>query len=414
MAVAGPNPPSSVASVAVGLGETIPWLDPENAASSDDSYATISIPPNDFISEFQGPQALRFTGFGFTDSDVPPGSTIDGLLFEVEVSQNGDAIHSGSPLVFDGSQINMWGGLGWEAGNAGFTPDWTDAYWPLGGPTDTAYSGPTQEMVVDPSFGIDLYFAIPRNGFGATLFVDHGRLTVYYSESAAYALTAEPGSFAVTGRTVGLRAARRLACGAGAFGLAGQPAALKRGARLPAASAAFSISGQSLAFSRALVLQAGIAPFAATGSAAALRAGRRSAMAPAAFAVTGNGLALRYGRSVAGGPGAFTLSGQAAATGAGRRLPASAGAFAFAGNAATLFKTATLSAGAFAWNGQAVGLKAARRLNPEAAAIALTGPPAGLCATRRIPIGPGDFALAGNGIAFRLTRYRKVRFMVVG
>src|SRR6478752_10810863 len=119
MTTAGPKSPSSVTSEQVDSGiETVPWSDPGNATASDDSYATATIGPFDWT------YALRCTDFGFTDSDVPSGATINGIFVEVEASQDGDVQNSGAPLVYGGSQIGQLGtGLG-------FTPDGTDTYWP--------------------------------------------------------------------------------------------------------------------------------------------------------------------------------------------------------------------------------------------------------------------------------------------
>lgn len=177
MTAAGPKSPSSVTSTQVSVfSETVPWSDPGNAVSSNDSYATVTLGPSDLS------YALRCTGFGFTSGDVPGGATIDGILVEIEVSQDGDALNVLSPLVYGGSQLGGGGvGLGQTAGNTGFAPDGTDTYWPLGDSTDTGSASLTQAMVVDSSFGIDIYFSVGFTGAGSNVSVDHVRLTIYYT-----------------------------------------------------------------------------------------------------------------------------------------------------------------------------------------------------------------------------------------
>lgn len=177
MTTAGPNSPASVSSVLIGF-ETVPWSDPGNAVVSDDSAATA------FIDDLNLTYWLRCTDLGFTNGDVPPGATLDGFLVEVEVSQDGGAVLAGAKPVYDGLQISA-GNLGSEAGNFPFTPDGTDTYWPLGGPTDLSGATITQDMVVDPSFGIDLQFSVSSfsGGSPSTVSVDHVRLTVYYTEA---------------------------------------------------------------------------------------------------------------------------------------------------------------------------------------------------------------------------------------
>jgi len=178
--------PSTVTSEQVGLGDTVPWTNPGDAASSDDSYAVATLAAGD------ASYALRCTDFGFTSGDIPLGATIDGIFVEVEVQQSGDATQSTSPLVYSGSQLGSGLGSIIGAGNEGFTPDGTDTYWPLGGPTDLGGASVTQAMVVDSSFGIDLYFAVPFLGLGSSVSVDHVRMTVYYTTGAGGAQALAP------------------------------------------------------------------------------------------------------------------------------------------------------------------------------------------------------------------------------
>lgn len=182
---AGPNSPSTVTSELVNF-ETASWSGTGNAAASDDAYATVSLGIGDLS------YALRCTNFGFTSDDIPSGATIDGILVEVEVSQDGDAVSAVSPLVYSGSQLGGgFAGLGSSAGNAGFTPDGTDTYWPLGGPTDLGNDTITQAMVVDSSFGIDVYFSAGI-GIGSNVSVDHVRMTVYYTDVGGGTQTLTP------------------------------------------------------------------------------------------------------------------------------------------------------------------------------------------------------------------------------
>lgn len=183
MTTAGPNSPFTVTSEPIGLAATFPWNDPENAIVEDGNYATLVLPQSVGIAE--GGYTLRFTNFGFTDGDIPPSSIINGILFEVKVSQTGDAVNGGSQLVYLGSELDPANHLGGTTGNAGFIPDGTDAFWPLGGPTDTGGVDLTQTIVVDSSFGVDLYFFIPWGGIGSTISVDSAQITIFYTEAGS-------------------------------------------------------------------------------------------------------------------------------------------------------------------------------------------------------------------------------------
>ena len=47
---------------------------PDNAHAADDAFASASVPKNGGTSDTH-----RWTGFGFTDSDIPDGSVINGV-----------------------------------------------------------------------------------------------------------------------------------------------------------------------------------------------------------------------------------------------------------------------------------------------------------------------------------------------
>jgi len=72
----GPNNPSSVVNDA-SFG-TQPWLDPQNAAISDDMYAFFNLTVHEFV---VSSQYLKATGFGFA---IPDGNVIQGIEMRLE------------------------------------------------------------------------------------------------------------------------------------------------------------------------------------------------------------------------------------------------------------------------------------------------------------------------------------------
>jgi hypothetical protein len=72
----GPNNPSRVVNDA-SVG-TQPWMDPQNAAISDDMYAFFNIVVHEFVADSQ---YLKATGFGFA---IPNGMVIQGIEMRLE------------------------------------------------------------------------------------------------------------------------------------------------------------------------------------------------------------------------------------------------------------------------------------------------------------------------------------------
>lgn len=196
------------------------------------------------------------------------------------------------------------------------------------------------------------------------------------SGGGAFTLTADVGSFALTGHAAALTVQRRLTAAVGTFALTGHAAGLTAQRRLVAAPGTFTL----------------------TGHAAALAAQRRLAAAVGTFTLTGHDADLRVGLSLVAEAGVFTLTGHAAALIAARRLTAETGVFTLTGHAADLRVGLTLVAetGAFTLSGHAAALLAARLLTAEAGVFTLTGQPAGLAAGRHLTAEAGAFVLTGH------------------
>lgn len=201
-------------------------------------------------------------------------------------------------------------------------------------------------------------------------------------------LTADAGSFTLSGQAATLQFDQTLVAAAGSFTLTGQAATLRRGISMSAASGSFTLSGQAATTRQGYVLTAAAGSFALTGSDAA----RDLSMSAAAgsFTLTGQDATL----TPSGGmpvltaeAGAFTLSGQAATLRAGRVLAFAAGSFTLTGQPATLLTAHRIAAdaGAFSLTGQNATLTpdVAAILTAEAGTFTLTGGSADLIAPRR-------------------------------
>ena len=169
MATAGPNQGSA----AVQTSDTaIPWVNPENAVSDDDNYATVAL--NDSLkSDF-----LDITGFGFS---IPDGATVSAIVVEVACKQSVASqagwytlrlIKAGSPIgnsVFpDGSAIPT---------SEEYITSGSKSLATLG----TTLSGVEANAV---NFGIRLQFTGGVGAGPSTVSVDAVRITLTYSSGS--------------------------------------------------------------------------------------------------------------------------------------------------------------------------------------------------------------------------------------
>ena len=156
--------------------------------------------------------------------------------------------------------------------------------------------------------------------------------------STGATLTADAGSFALTGIAAGTTASRLLTASAGSFAHTGNPAAFIRGQNLPASGEAFTLTGSATGFGLTRLLIASAGSFTHTGIAAGTPASRLLTAADRSFTLTGNSAALiPSGQNVLiASVGAFALTGVDAGLKISRVLTASAGVFALVSPAADL------------------------------------------------------------------------------
>lgn len=251
-------------------------------------------------------------------------------------------------------------------------------------------------------------------------------------EPSVYTLTADPGSFSLSGQAAGLIASRLLPASAGSYAITGQAAGMSRSRSLPASTGSFSIAGQAAALLASRVLPAAVGQYAITGQAASLLRSLRLPASAGSFAISGQAagmIASRLLPAAAGvinitgqsagftashilqaSPGSYAVAGQAAGLTAHRVLVAAVGHFTLTGFAADLWvesaasRTLVASAGVFIITGQPAGLTTNRQLQAAGGSFAMTGMPAGLALTRRIETDPGVINITGQAAALTVGR----------
>ncbi len=167
--VQGPLSPSGFTTVPI-TGSSATWSVPEESGRSDDSYSTFGNLPD-------GPNSytnyLVVTDFNF---NIPPGSTILGILVEVEKSDP-------SKVTTDFRARIVKGGLiGTTEKAVGPYPE-NDAYESYGGPTDLWGLSWNYKDITNNDFGFAI--AAQRLADGGTTDgqIDHIQITVFFSVS---------------------------------------------------------------------------------------------------------------------------------------------------------------------------------------------------------------------------------------
>jgi hypothetical protein len=181
---------------------------------------------------------------------------------------------------------------------------------------------------------------------------------------------------------------------------------------LTADAGSYSISGQTttLRVSRKLTLDAG--SYAITGRDAALRAGRKLAADAGSYSITGQTATLLVSRILELDAGSYSLSGQDASLLVSRLLDADAGSYTLTGLDVTLTYTAedgpdytlTLDAGSYTLTGQTANLIVSRLLDVDAGAYALTGQDASLLVGRILTADVGSYTLTGQDATLLISR----------
>lgn len=169
MASSGPNNPSASSSTAFG---TQLWSNISDTYTSNDSRAAFNSKPGGGTADSY---RLNVTGFGFS---IPAG-TIDGILVEIERRADRSDASNGA---FDHTVQLIIGGTVTGSNKADTVNRWPDfdTYKSYGGASDLWGLTPTVSEINSSDFGVSLIGTI-TNVFSMSAYVDHIRVTVYYT-----------------------------------------------------------------------------------------------------------------------------------------------------------------------------------------------------------------------------------------
>lgn len=167
MASEGPNNPSTAANdSAIG---TVAWSNPTNVYSSDNNKASASIAGSNS-------QYCKATNFGFS---IPTDATINGIVVEGEIMRT---VAAGDCADYS-IKCCKGGTIQGNDNKRPITSYWpsSDTYVSWGNSTDTWGISWTYSDINATGFGFGI--AAQATGVAITAYIDHMRVTVYYTES---------------------------------------------------------------------------------------------------------------------------------------------------------------------------------------------------------------------------------------
>lgn len=218
-----------------------------------------------------------------------------------------------------------------------------------------------------------------------------------------YTLTAESGSYALSGQAANLRVAYTLPAAHRAFALSGQAATLAAGYRTAAEYATFALAGQAATLRMDYAIGAAQGSGALAGQAAGLLAGYQLASEWGDLVLTGQAAAFVTGYTLGAERALFDLTGQDAGLSGAFSLLAETGAFAETGNAAFLLAGYLVGAatGTYAVSGSDAGLQIGYLTGAEAGSFALGGQDAVFLLAYRLLAAQGGFVMTGQAAALQ-------------
>lgn len=248
------------------------------------------------------------------------------------------------------------------------------------------------------------------NGQALELRVNDGTTTptwtqipsITIQEVTNYTLTADGGTFAMTGTAANTLYGRNLAAASGSFAYTGTAAGFLRGLRVIADSGSFGLTGTDVSLLRDAILAALGGTFDVTGTAATLAKGRTLITESGSFSVAGTAASLLATKLLSALGGSFSVSGADAALSKGFTLSALGGSFSLSGTAASPLHSRRLAAdsGSFSFVGTSLGFLLGRRLVADSGSFSFNGFVAGLLHAKILQAAGGSFAYTGSDVTF--------------
>lgn len=227
----------------------------------------------------------------------------------------------------------------------------------------------------------------------------------FVTAGGSYTLTADSGSYAVTGSSVSLLATRLLAALTSSYTTTGTGAGLYVGRSISAGSGSYTLTGDDVSLLATRTLSADNGTYTVTGQDAGVLHGRYLSAESGVYTVTGQDVTTLATRLISAASGSYTLSGTDATLTyspitSDYVLTANAGSYVLSGGDASLLAARLLSAGegSYIVTGQVLQLLKGYLLSAEAGGYVATGDDVQFLRTYNLVAGQGSYTIIGSNV----------------
>ncbi len=216
-------------------------------------------------------------------------------------------------------------------------------------------------------------------------------------------IAATGGTYAISGASAILTKHRYLFNSGGSYNITGASANLRKSKVILAQGGTYSLAGAQAILSKIRTLIAQGGSYSVTGASAALLKSRVIAAVGGVYGVAGAAAILKRGRLLTASGGSYTVGGAQASLARNRALTAQGGAYSFVGNSAVItytgtaiLYTLTAQGGSYSIGGASAVLQRSRLLIGQGGSYSLAGQTAILSRHRYIQGQGGSYSIVGQ------------------
>jgi hypothetical protein len=224
--------------------------------------------------------------------------------------------------------------------------------------------------------------------------------------NTALVLSADPGSYSLSGADATLLETFILSADPGSYSLTGFAATLLETKTLSADPGAYSLTGVAATLLENRALSADPGSYSLSGAAATLIKGDIFSVDPGAYNATGSDAFFTKTRAFIADPGAYSLVGSNASLVIIGSLSADPGSYSVSGNAAALLRNYPLFAasGSYSLTGQSATLSKAKTVSADSGSYAVSGQAAAFIRAYNLLAAAGAFNVSGVAAEFAFSR----------
>lgn len=239
----------------------------------------------------------------------------------------------------------------------------------------------------------------------------HGMTVMAFKHPAggAFSITADAGSYTITGTAVTTKRGRKVAADSGSYAITGTAVTTRKGWVVSALSGSYAITGTAVTLRQTRLVTAASGSYSITGTDVTLtKTAAKSVVADAgSYAITGTAVNFRKTHLVSANTGNYSITGTAVTLTllANKRVVADAGNYNITGTAVTLRQTRliTAAAGSYVITGTAVNLNVGKKVSALSGSYAITGTAVTFLQSRNVVASTGNYSLTGSNVTLTYT-----------